>query len=242
MSNKGKVCVQLDGVTVQEEDTLLLKNIDTTLYYHEVCGIVGPNGAGKTTFLRTLLGELNHTGRIQFTTYEGEETKALRIGYVPQHLHFDQSVPLTVVELFAICLTKRPAWLRVAKGFKEKVYGALEKVEMGYALDRPIGVLSGGELQRVLLALALMPMPDLLLLDEPISGVDGKGQELFYSYLKKLKEEEAIAIVLITHAIEQLPKRCDRAFLLNQTILAQGEPKWVSEQAKGVNIWKPSIA
>ena len=121
-------------------------------------------------------------------------------------------------------------------GFKptscpDQLSKALEEVKLSYAIDRKLGLLSGGELQRVLLALALHPKPDLLLLDEPISGVDVNGQRLFYETVQELKKKYHMAIVLITHEIGQLENICDRALLLNKKILASGTPKEVKEEA-----------
>ena len=157
-------------------------------------------------------------------------------------LHFDHTTPLTVIELFAVCLRKKPVWLPIAKSFREEVAKVLDEVNLDYVIDRKIGLLSGGELQRVLLALALMPTPTLLLLDEPISGVDLQGQQLFYETVYKLKDRHHMAIVLITHELEHLEQICDRAVLLNKTILVDGSPKEVKEQAKEVIQWKPSIS
>lgn len=225
-------CTQLKDVTVSKEGVVLLDKINAHFHCNEIMAVVGPNGAGKTTLFRTLLGELHYTGEIKHHTHEGDKRMHQPIiGYVPQHMNFDKSTPITTFDLFAACMQKRPIWTRLTTSLRSEVEKALEEVNLSYAIDRKLGLLSGGELQRVLLALALHPKPDLLLLDEPISGVDVNGQRLFYETVQELKKKYHMAIVLITHEIGQLESICDRAILLNKTILASGNPKEVKEEA-----------
>ncbi|MGL4799696.1 MAG: metal ABC transporter ATP-binding protein [Cellulosilyticaceae bacterium] len=232
-------CTTLEAIGVKDRQNVILEAINLQIYCNEILAIIGPNGAGKTTLFRTLLGEIHHTGDVIFANDLQKHKGRPIIGYVPQQLHFDLSTPLTVEELFAICLTRRPAWLPITKAFRLEVQKALEEVGIDYVLHRQIGLLSGGELQRVLLALALLPTPQLLLLDEPVSGVDVNGQQVFYETVKKLREKYQMAIVLITHELDLLEDICDRAVLLNKQIVAEGAPAVVKEQAKGVMIWKP---
>lgn len=227
-------CTQLEQVNVILGHQTLLKDVDFHVHCNEITAIIGPNGAGKTTLFRTILGEIPYTGSIRLVRHEKSKNKKTVIGYVPQHLQFERETPLTVIELFAACLDKRPVWLPIRQKFRKKVSCALEEVRLGYAIDRKIGYLSGGELQRVLLALALMPTPDLLLLDEPISGVDVEGQQLFYELVKDLKTKYHMGILLITHDIEHLESICDQAILLNRSVLAKGDPKKVKTKAKEV--------
>ncbi len=232
---------KLTDVSVTYGETLVLDRINMALYGHEITGIIGTNGAGKTTLFRTLLGEVPYTGTIEWMLDEIHyKDKLVRptIGYVPQQLQFDKGTPLTVVELFAACLRRRPIWLPISKSFKEQVYSILEEVGLAYVLERQIGVLSGGELQRVLLALAIMPTPSVLLLDEPISGVDVKGQEVFYQTVEALKHKYHMAIVLITHEIDKIEGICDRAILLDKGVLYTDKPSVVKEMAKEAIGWK----
>lgn len=225
-------CTELEHVTVCKDGMTLLEDINLHLHCNEITAIVGPNGAGKTTLFRTLLGEIHYTGAIKHHMHEHD--KKMRrpiIGYVPQHLNFDKTTPLTTLDLFTACMQKRPIWTKIRTSFRNEVLKALEEVKLGYAIDRKIGLLSGGELQRVLLALALEPKPDLLLLDEPISGVDVNGQKLFYETVHALKAKYHMAIVLITHEIDQLEHICDKAILLNKKVLAVGSPQDVREEA-----------
>ncbi|MGL4736469.1 MAG: metal ABC transporter ATP-binding protein [Cellulosilyticaceae bacterium] len=223
-------CTELNQVGVKKGDVTLIEDISLHLHCNEITAIIGPNGAGKTTLFKTLLGEEPHTGSIRYVTHEGgEEHFSPTIGYVPQHLNFDRSTPISVLDLFASCSGRTPAWRRRGKAFRQQVLDILEEAKMGYALDRKIGALSGGELQRVLLALALTPTPDILLLDEPISGVDLEGTQRFYEMVRDLRSRYHMAIVLITHDLPLLPEICDRAILLKKRVLCMGKPEVVLE-------------
>lgn len=230
-------CTKLENVCVKKDETILLDHINLHLHCNNITAIVGPNGAGKTTLFRSILGEMPYTGVIHYATHQKQSKKFEPvIGYVPQYLNFDKATPISVLDLFAACMQKKPVWLPIKSGFKEKVRVALKEVELEYALNRKIGALSGGELQRVLLALALMPIPDLLLLDEPISGVDNNGKKLFYETVMNLKKRHHMAIVIITHDLQLLETFSDHVVLLNKKILCEGTPKEVleNEQTKQI--------
>ena len=165
-----------------------IDNFSVTLEPGKIHGLIGPNGAGKSTLLKAILGEVPHAGRLHYVDAKGKHTGHPVIGYVPQYLRFDVSSPTSVMDIFMACLTRRPVWLCSAKSLRPRVLRSLERVRAAHLIDRRLGALSGGELQRVLLALALDPMPDLLLLDEPVSGVDQNGLELFYEIVADLRE------------------------------------------------------
>lgn len=228
-------CSEIRNVTVEKGHVAILKNVSLHMHCDQITAIIGPNGAGKTTLFRTILGEMKYEGEITFVTqHEDGKRKKPMIGYVPQHLNFDHTTPLTVVELFGACLQKQPIWRKFNSDFRQKILKVLHEVELEYAIDYKIGMLSGGELQRVLLALALLPTPDILLLDEPISGVDVSGQKLFYEKVASLKEKYHMAILLITHDLDHLETICDQAILLNKEVLCVGDPVKVKKVAKEV--------
>ncbi|MGL4345550.1 MAG: metal ABC transporter ATP-binding protein [Cellulosilyticaceae bacterium] len=230
-------CTKLENVSVKKGDTTLLDQVSLHLHCDEITGIIGPNGAGKTTLFRTILGEENYTGRIQYVTHGAQQGHfSPKIGYVPQHLNFDRSTPISVMDLFASCLQHAPAWCRQGRKFRQRVEAVLEEVDLGYVIDRKIGALSGGELQRVLLALALTPIPDILLLDEPISGVDHKGAQKFYERVKELRQRYHMAIVLITHDLPLVPEVCDRVVVLNGSVRCAGTPSEVLADEE-VRMW-----
>jgi zinc transport system ATP-binding protein len=151
----------------------------------------------------------------------------VRIGYVPQHLHFDREMPLTVEDFLASAFSRRPVWTGISRKTKQKVREALAAVEAENLASRQLGRCSGGELQRVLLALALNPAPDLLVLDEPVSGVDQNGLQMFLDTIVKLKEPRHMAILLVSHDLRLVQDYADHVVLLDKNVLCQGEPEAV---------------
>jgi len=146
------------------------------------------------------------------------------MGYVPQKLDFDATSPVSVLDLFAASLSKRPVWLGHSRSIKDLAQQALEKVGADRLIGARLGTLSGGELQRVLLALALTPVPDLLLLDEPVSGVDPAGTELFYRMVSDLRRNLHLAVLLVSHDCAIVARFADRMLFLNQSVLCDGKP------------------
>ncbi len=228
----GLCCSKIENFSVTKGKTEILKDINIHFHCGDLTAIIGPNGAGKTTLLKAVLGEMEHTGTLTFLNLAGQTHENPIIGYVPQHLNFDPSTPMSVADLFASCISKRPVWLGYSKETLKAVESSLQKVNMEYAIGRKIGALSGGELQRVLLALALVPMPNILLLDEPISGIDQAGIEMFYKTISQLREDYDMAIVLVSHDLQLLPKYADRVILLNKTIACEGTPEYVFSHEK----------
>jgi zinc transport system ATP-binding protein len=207
----------------------------------EVLAIVGPNGAGKTTLLRTILGEVPYEGNISFRT-SGLDVKKPKVGYVPQKLQFDRGSPVSVYDLVASVISKRPVWLGQEKKLAEKIKNILAVFSVEHLLNRTIGALSGGELQRVLLAIAMTPEPQLLLLDEASSGVDVKGLSIFYKIVNNLRKNLDISVILVTHDLAGISSYVDRIILLNKKIIAEGSPKEVLSNEKlmktfGSNLW-----
>ena len=223
----GLCCSKIENFGVKKGKTQILKDINIHFHCGDLTAIIGPNGAGKTTLLKAVLGEMEHTGSLTFLNLAGKTHENPIIGYVPQHLNFDPSTPMSVADLFASCISRRPSWLGHSKKTLLEIEQALEKVNMGYAIDRKIGALSGGELQRVLLALAIIPLPNILLLDEPISGIDQAGIEMFYKTISQLRKDYDMAIVLVSHDLQLLSKYADRVILLKTTIQCEGTPEYV---------------
>ena len=228
----GKCCSKVENLNVTKGKVEILKDINLHFHCGDLTAIIGPNGAGKTTLLRAILGEIDHTGSLKFLNPQGNNNKKPIIGYVPQHLNFELSTPMSVIDLFAACISKKPVWLGHSKNAIKKTSQILEKVNMAYALERKIGALSGGELQRVLLALALDPLPNILLLDEPVSGIDQAGTEMFYQLISQLRKDYDMAIVLVSHDLQLLSKYADQIILLKQTIQCKGSPKHVFSHDK----------
>ena len=167
-------CLRVENMSVKIGADRILKDVNLHVHCGEMVALIGPNGAGKSTFLKAILGQLEYEGVIAFSE-PGQRSRKPRIGYVPQSPAFEPSDPFSVADLFACCMSRRPAFLGLGKAMRQTVTECLERVHGEDLIDKRVGTLSGGELQRVLLALALEPMPNILILDEPLSGVDVEG-------------------------------------------------------------------
>ena len=233
-------CTKIDNLTVKFGDNAILDNVNLHVNCGEVIGVVGPNGAGKTTLLRTILGEIPYQGRIAFQI-EGSVSKRPKIGYVPQKLQFDLSSPISVADIVVSAISSHPVWVGINYDLLEKAKSVLSLFSAEHLLKRRIGELSGGELQRVLLAIAMTPEPDLLLLDEPASGVDVKGLSLFYQIVDDLRKKHDIAVILVTHDLAGVSCYADRLILLNRSVIAEGEPKEVLSNEKVLKAFGPSL-
>ena len=219
--------IEVDKMTVSFGAQTPLKDVSLHIHCGELTALIGTNGAGKTTLLRALLGQIEYTGTIRHLTSDGRPAADLRTGYVPQQLEFDRSSPVTVMDFMAGSLSRRPVFLGVSKKARERVLAALERTHCAQLADRTLGALSGGELQRVLLALALTPQPDLLILDEPVSGVDQNGMETFYQTVDELKHRNHMAILLVSHDLSVVERYADRVVLMQGTVIKQGSPEVV---------------
>ena len=227
--DKNKLCeTRVENFSVKVGELIIFENVNFSLNCGELTALIGPNGAGKSTLLKSVLGEVEHTGKLNYFDAKGKHLKPV-IGYVPQTLKFDTTSPTSVLDLFMACLTNKPVWLYPEKFIRERVLKNLRRVQAEHLIDRRLGALSGGELQRILLALALDPLPDLLLLDEPVSGVDAVGMEIFYKLAAKLCSEEDMAILLISHDLDMVRKYSDQVILLNKKILKIGSVEEVFE-------------
>jgi len=219
--------IELDHVSVTAEGDRLLQDVCLHLHCGRLTALVGPNGAGKTTLVKALLNQIPHTGTIRHMDDRERVLRSVRTGYVPQQLPFDKMMPVTVNDFLAAALTRRPVWTGVGKKTREAVQSALSLAQAEHLQNRMLGQLSGGELQRVLLAMALTPTPDLLILDEPVSGVDQNGLCLFLDTVEALKRRHHIAILLISHDWSLVRQYADEMVLLNKTVLCEGTPDTV---------------
>lgn len=217
-------CLRVENVSVKIGNDRILKDVNLHVHCGEMVALIGPNGAGKSTFLKTVLGEREYEGVIAFSE-PGQRSKKPRIGYVPQSPNFDPSDPVSVADLFACCMSKRPAFLGLSKSMRELVLECLERVHGEDLIDKRVGTLSGGELQRVLLALALEPMPNILILDEPLSGVDVEGMETLMDMLDEIRQVYDLSILMTTHDFGMLPRYADNVVLIDHAVIEQGAPK-----------------
>lgn len=243
----GLCCTKIKDFSVTLGRFDILKNVNLHIHCGDLTAVIGPNGAGKSTLLKAILGETPHSGELVFLDAKNEHSGHPLMGYVPQKLDFDSSSPMSVYDLFASARTKRPVWFSRSKHVWQNVRETLEKVHAGRLIDRRLGALSGGELQRVLLALALDPVPDLLLLDEPVSGIDHNGLQMFYKTVSELRENYDLSIILVSHDLNLVARYADRVvFLNNGTVESCGTPKEVFNDKRVIEIfgmdWTNSIS
>jgi len=215
-------CLQIRDLTVRFGGEIALDHVDLHMHCGQIVALIGPNGAGKSTLIRSILGQQTHEGTIAFSS--GGRKEQLRIGYVPQSPSFDRGDPISVLDLFRCCISKKPTFLPPGKALREKVLSCLANVHGESLIDKRIGTLSGGELQRVLLALALEPMPHMLILDEPLSGVDVEGMELLMDMLDEIRKKFDLSILMTTHDFSMLERYVNKVVLLQKKVLRVGSP------------------
>lgn len=217
-------CLRIQNVSVKIGKDAILRDVNMHLHCGQIVALIGPNGAGKSTLLKAVLGQREYDGTISFSVPGGRNRSAV-IGYVPQSPAFDPGDPVTVADLFACCMSRRPAFLGLGKGLRKHIISCLERVHGEDLIDKRIGTLSGGELQRVLLALALDPVPNILILDEPLSGVDVEGMETLMDMLDELRQDYDLSILMTTHDFGMLPRYADNVVLIDHAVIEQGSPK-----------------
>lgn len=181
--------------------------------------IIGPNGAGKSTLVKSILSLVDFEGSISMK-YEGEKI----IGYVPQKMEFDRNIPITVKDFLTMIYQEKPCFLKTDKKVKKIIEDILLEIGLIDKKDRLIGDLSGGERQRVLLAQALHPKPNLLILDEPFTGIDTVGENFFLKRMKELKED-GTTIIWIEHNLKQIIGIADSVTCIKKQLCFSGRPE-----------------
>ncbi|MDE7065540.1 MAG: metal ABC transporter ATP-binding protein [Desulfovibrionaceae bacterium] len=210
------------GVSVSRSGLSILENVTAAVPRNSCTVIVGPNGAGKTTLLLALIGEVSCRGDIRVGM--GRDGAPLRLGYVPQRLSLDRGMPLTVEEFLVMGLQRRPLWLGVRPELRERSLTLLASVKAEHLARRRLGALSGGELQRVLLALALQQEPELLVLDEPSAGVDFQGEHLFCELLDELRVRRGFTQLMVSHDLGMVVHHATHVICLKRGVVAEGPP------------------
>lgn len=204
--------LELHQVTVVRSGMTILDNITATIPARQLSAVVGPNGAGKSTLLHAMLGLIPYRGRIVQHSHRGSGNPT--IGYVPQRLEFDRGLPMTVLDFLILRRQQWPLWFGRSRSAVAIARGALHRVAATHLENRPLGKLSGGELQRVQLALALEADPEILFLDEPASGIDVAGERLFLELLAQLRTESRITIVMVSHDLATVAQMADHVLCL----------------------------
>ncbi len=206
-----KVCLMLGGNSILDE-------VDFVVEPGSIHCLIGPNGGGKTSLLRSLLGQMPHSGTIKLGWSDGEV-----IGYVPQMLDFDRTLPITVDDFMAMTCQTRPAFFGIGSEFRIPIGRILDKVGLAEKRYRILGQLSGGEMQRLLLAQALLPAPNLLVLDEPATGLDEKGATILRNLLRELKTQ-GVTIFWIHHDLQEVREMADFVTCINRRVIFSGRP------------------
>ncbi len=218
----GSCCLKVDHLSVTLGSDEILKDVCFHLHCGELIALIGPNGAGKSSLFKSILGQMPHSGTITFHTARGAKLKP-RIGYVPQSPSFDPGDPVSVLDLFVCSISGWPVWLPIPKKLRQQVLECLSRVHGEDLIDKRVGMLSGGELQRVLLAMALEPLPQILILDEPFSGVDMEGERQLFALLDEVRTKYDLSILLCTHDFNTLSSM-DKVLLLQKQLLKSGTP------------------
>ena len=211
--------VEFDNVSVTLGGVRILEDVSAAVPKGSATAIIGPNGAGKTTLLLALLGQVEHAGIIHVGN---SHPTGARIGYVPQRLGFDRGMPLTVMDMMAMNEQRRPLWFGTSSRVRKGALELLERVHAKHLARRRLGALSGGELQRVLLALAIQQRPDVLIMDEPSAGVDIGGENLLCELLDSLRSERGFTQIMVTHDLSMVTAHADYVICLNRRVLGQG--------------------
>ncbi|MDM8566417.1 zinc ABC transporter ATP-binding protein ZnuC [Candidatus Halobeggiatoa sp. HSG11] len=205
------ILVQAENISVEFHNYTALKNVSLQVQRGEIVTLIGPNGAGKSTLVRVVLGLSNpQHGQVL-------RQKNICIGYMPQHLSIDPVLPLTVARFINL------------SGAKKNIQLILEEVGIVKLLNRPLQNISGGEMRRVLLARALLRQPDLLVLDEPIQGVDVAGQYELYELIAQIRNQHGCGILMVSHDLHLVMAATDQVICLNRRICCSGHPETVTK-------------
>ncbi len=241
--------IEAHNINQKFGDATILKEISLTLHPKEIVTLIGPNGAGKSTLLKILLG------LIEPTAGQVIRKPGLRIGFMPQKIQIDATLPMSVERFLKLGLRQHPVrsemepwpptpfltslknrlltplkmFFSTAKYDTTTVYKIAEELNIQTLLQQPIQKVSGGEMQRILLARALIGEPELLVLDEPVQGVDLQGQTELYQYINRIRHERGYGILMVSHDLHIVMKNTDYVLCLNQHMCCSGLPQNVSE-------------
>lgn len=219
----------------------ILDGINLKVPPGKLVALIGPNGAGKTTLLRCLLGLQKYSSGEVRLFGESNLSRALpRVGYVPQRINIERTFVLSVREF--LCLRQTGPWFWRSNRANDAILKkSLAEIGVENLLDSPLAVLSGGEMQRVLIAFSLLFNPDLLLLDEPTAGVDLPGEQTFYDLIAEVHRKRGITVVLVSHDLSMVYRHADWVYALNSVICCEGPPELVMnadslKQAYGIHV------
>ena len=226
----------LDGVPI-------LQGVNLKVPAGRLVALIGPNGAGKTTLLRCMLGlQRGYSGQVKLFGEAQPQRAMPRVGYVPQRLNLERTFVLSVREFLCLRRPQTRSWFwRSNRSNDVAIRGSLAEIGVESLLDRPLANLSGGELQRVLIAYSLLTNPDLLLLDEPTAGVDLPGEQTFYDLIGEIHRKRGITVMLVSHDLSMVYRHADWIYALNGVICCEGPPETIMnaeslKQAYGIHV------
>ncbi|HTS75771.1 MAG TPA: metal ABC transporter ATP-binding protein [Bryobacteraceae bacterium] len=206
--------LEVHALKVTFDERTVLSGLDFTVSRGEALAIIGPNGSGKTVLFRALIGAIPYQGTIRWAS-------GVRLGYVPQKIDIERDLPITGKDLLR-------AKLNISGAKKQDILRALERLDLNQdALRQPIGSMSGGQFQRLLVAFALIGHPDVLLLDEPAAGIDLPGQDALNTALYRLQKEDQVTILLISHDLSVVYRYASKVLCLAREHICLGEPRVV---------------
>lgn len=237
------IAVSVRDLWVSFGDVQVLQGVNLEIPSGQLVALIGPNGSGKTTLLRCLLGlQQADRGSIQLLAQPQLSNALPRIGYVPQRLNLEKSFMLSVREFLALRLKSTRAWFwQSTSRLDTELLKRLPGLGVEQWLNRPLAALSGGQLQRVLIAYSLLSDPDLLLLDEPTAGVDTPGEQGFYELISAVHQVRRMTVVLVSHDLSMVFKHASWVYALNGSVCCEGTPEHVMnadslKQAYGIHV------
>jgi len=226
MRTDGAPLIRAEGLEVRIDGRSILDRVSLSVHGGEIVTVIGPNGAGKTVLVRTILGLVRPAaGAVH-------RRPGLRIGYTPQRLHIDPVMPLSVARFLT---------LGGGRG-REAVEAALAETGVGHVIDAPVQRISGGEFQRVLLARALMRDPALLVLDEPVQGVDVGGQASLYRLITRLRDRRGCGVLMVSHDLHLVMASTDQVVCVNHHVCCTGHPEAVLRDPAYLELFGPEVA
>jgi zinc transport system ATP-binding protein len=242
-SHKGRAVIEVKDARVSFAGNPVLRGVNLKIPQGEMVALIGPNGSGKTTLLRALLGlqELD-SGSVRIFGEPVSHRTLKRVGYVPQKLMLERNFALSVREFLALRLKSTRQWFWQTKKTTEAlICSTLVEIGVERLLDLPLAHLSGGQLQRVLIAFSLLGEPELLLLDEPTAGVDSPGEQSFYELIASVQRRHRLTVVLVSHDLSMVFKHATWVYALNGVICCEGTPAEVMnaeslKQAYGIHV------
>ncbi len=242
-AHQGRGVIEVNDARVSFGDSAVLRGVNLRIPKGEMVALIGPNGSGKTTLLRALLGlQKLDAGEVRLFGEPVSGRTRARVGYGPQKLSLDRSFALSVREFLALRLKSTRHWFWQKHATTEaRIKPLLVEIGVEPLLDLPLAKLSGGQLQRVLIAFSLLHEPELLLLDEPTAGVDSPGEQTFYELIADIHRRHRLTVVLVSHDLGMVFRHASWVYALNGVICCEGTPAEVMnaeslKEAYGIHV------